>query len=76
MRVTNWQPIETAPKDGTHLLLALRDGQHTILNWIERSVFTGHYQTQGDDWVVEGLWAEINGLHPTYWMPLADPPGS
>lgn len=55
-----WQPIETAPKDGTEILTW--DGQDAkILRWA-----LGRW----DDW------GEMPGalLPPTHWMPLPEPP--
>ena len=63
-QVPEWQPIETAPKDGTRILLcrvhpnpdihiAISDGQ-----WLE--THNGHW-----DWV----WPYIR-KEPTHWMPL------
>lgn len=59
-----WQPIETAPKDGTEVLLCgpLRDG-------------SGHYRDVSRfymiRWPVEWM---ANCLPPTHWMPLPPPP--
>lgn len=61
--MSNWQPIETAPKDGTEVLI-----------WVELHGFmrraVSHYAGQYADWVIPG----IAGLNPTHWMPLPEPP--
>ena len=65
-----WQPIETAPKDGTGFTYfqKLPFGQH----WIGSAVcYYGkflHVQWNGN----EGEWVCIS---PSYWMPLPTPPG-
>lgn len=63
-----WQPIETAPRDGRHLLLF-----PNYENWPRPTV---------GRWADEygGLWymAEVGTLcglwKPTHWMPLPEPP--
>ena len=58
-----WQPIETAPKDGTRVLLARRD-------WLE-SMALGFWS---DDL---GEWKSVIGasfLGATHWAPLPEPP--
>ena len=42
--------------------------------WTEKRVFAGYFQTQANNWIIEGNW--IDGLKPTHWMPLPDPPAS
>ena len=65
----NWQPIETAPRDGTGFLYyqKLPFGQ----KWIGSAVYHEgefvHVQWNGD----ECDWTTIN---PTHWMPLPAPP--
>jgi len=59
-----WQPIDTAPKDGTRVLLydpynGVGDGYYCNIRW-------WHYEC-GDDWYSE----EWN---PTHWMPLPTTP--
>lgn len=57
------QPIETAPKDGT-----------VIMVW---NVVTGAYVTNHVDgeWPL-GFWGRVGEWYPqpTHWMPLPDPP--
>ena len=56
----NWQPIETAPKDGTEILAW--DGiEHKIARWDEPS---GWFLS---DWM---------RCYPTHWQPLPAPPES
>jgi len=68
-RLTTWQPIETAPKDGTEIIGC--DGY-----CIEVTAFfkgTKPYQRK-EAWVVanddEGYAQDFN---PTHWMPLPNP---
>lgn len=58
---TTWQPIESAPKDGTCVLLAYRVSRlaSTTVGWFN-----------GEKWRDE----ENTDLGPTHWMPLPDPP--
>lgn len=71
--MSEWQPITTAPKDGTAVLLYRQcgiwrvrgygrweDGPGQISGWISY----GFYEPPGN----LGLAA------PTHWMPLPDPP--
>jgi hypothetical protein len=58
-----WQPIETAPKDGTWVLVIDEtDGAVEIAQW---SVFFGRWKLNG-----YGLFFD----NPTYWIPLPSPP--
>ncbi len=69
--MTSWQPIETAPKDGTSVLLCDEYGMQVCV-WSETSVH-GFM-----DWVYGACDGEYNFRHafdsPTHWMPLPDPP--
>jgi hypothetical protein len=81
--VSEWQPIETAPKMRTLLLFAVSDvdANGTVRNW---HMATGSYHTGYDDeyskargispWCWDGHQLKVYELHPTHWMPLPDPP--
>lgn len=58
----NWQPIETAPKDTTEILV-----------YGDERIFLVYWYL--DEWINGDVtlgWAEID---PTHWMPLPSPPG-
>ena len=78
-----WQPIETAPKDGTKILVCLEDLPRRPLDadqW--RSRRTTAYFLREDpedpgDWVLavpSWAWVHDDDCVPTHWMPLPDPP--
>ena len=61
-----WQPIDTAPKDGTRVLLT--DGKFTQIGlWCQWLSVPGN----PEEWFYEGGrgWND-----PTHWMPLPTPP--
>jgi hypothetical protein len=57
-----WQPIETAPRDGTELMLCDRDG----------SVYTGSYEAPY--WWIDQWMPPMMDRDPPYWMHLPEPP--
>lgn len=59
--MNEWQPIETAPKDG-----------ESILAWLPHLALPGCIYYSGGHWrwVTNGGWAGV----PTHWMPLPPPP--
>lgn len=70
--VPQWKPIETAPKDGTHIPLyfpSYHEGKVDV-----------YYFTEGYDY--EGSWDGLEGYspigdyedQPTHWMPLPEGP--
>ncbi len=59
-----WHPIETAPADGTHVLVW----------WPRWSAFpTIAYVNKVGRWVCEAAISE-DGDEPSHWTPLPDPP--
>lgn len=68
-----WQTIETAPKDGTHIMLS--DGERVSLGgWITDIDQGAEYEGQ----IGMASWWSVdlgpNGDCPTHWMPLPPPP--
>ena len=61
-----WQPIETAPRDGTTVFgESAKMGQRGMVHWNE-----------GEWEMVNGLTNTPMGIgfYPTHWMPLPDAP--
>jgi hypothetical protein len=69
-----WQPIETAPKDGSLIVLADYSG------FRERGkdgmwIATGCWLAPESDLEKGRWWDRIEYLYtPTHWMPLPEPP--
>lgn len=80
--MSEWQPIETAPKDGTTLLLAIN--REVVVSQWDAEPFCSHDNP---------YWLDMSGCCPTYecfrtydeeefpegevithWMPLPEPP--
>ena len=67
--MTNWQPIETAPKDGTTIAGA------DLYRWVKYKPGSTKGQLKRG-----GRWQRFNGYGwenagpPTHWMPLPEPP--
>jgi len=67
--MSEWQPIETAPRDGTKLLGYEGDGRINTM-WFESQYV----------WVSPGAWisdynrSDTYEHQPTHWMPLPEPP--
>jgi hypothetical protein len=66
----NWQPIESAPKDSTWVLLWQAGWQAPLTGfWCE-----DYYGVpKAPHWVFCNPWAFSRG-QPTHWMPLPPPP--
>jgi hypothetical protein len=66
-----WQPIETAPKDGTPLLLFI-DGESELAD----RMTTGRWNSGRWELCQVGGYAEDSEVwtDPTAWMPLPPPP--
>jgi hypothetical protein len=69
-RSAGWQPIETAPKDGTFILIYESDGRVQVAAWV----------LDGPDmrWCVQLTQLLSPDTYPTsdvtHWMPLPSPP--
>lgn len=88
MTQINWQPIETAPKDGTEILVLVSSGGVTVAHiawyrsseeWVNSGQYCGGWDNL-EDW--EGWWTYINSVTqeklegyttPLYWTNFEDP---
>ena len=72
----SWQPIETAPKDGTYVLLVAAPWVPAVGRWYEdRECFD---YVDSDTFPDEASWelylAHVGTWPLTHWMPLPEPP--
>ena len=60
----DWQPIDTAPKDGTWIL-AWGEGTYDVVQWVpdEHSPRGGYFSPE-----------DSGSVDPQYWMPLPPAP--
>lgn len=76
--MTEWQPIETAPKDGTHILAYM---ENAVIEawWEDTSYGNPEYEGRGE-WECPNLSSHGCGCcsifndAPTHWMPLPHAP--
>jgi hypothetical protein len=70
--MNNWQPIDTAPKDGTKVWV------YGCFDGAEKGFMaTAHYCTQddyGDGWIFVGMNPGTWKYKLTHWQPLPQPP--
>ena len=71
-----WQPIETAPKDGTYVLMVKKGLVPAVARWQhDRQIFDF---IEEEDMPTGDAWQEYLAMciewTPTHWMPLPDPP--
>lgn len=58
-----WLQIETAPKDGTFVLICMPSGHRTIAQWCTDSFWRSHVnQESWEAWT------------PKWWMPIPEAP--
>jgi hypothetical protein len=80
--LNQWQPIESAPKDGTEILVVggTFDYDGSYYNESNRPVFTGISMARWKDLREAFVAPNGNGhdeefyYYPTLWMPLPSPP--
>jgi hypothetical protein len=73
-KLTGWQPIESAPKDGTYVLVTNGVAQ---ASWVAK--FVGERAFIENPWMsmMLNLWhspVRYFSTIPTHWMPLPAPP--
>lgn len=67
-----WQPIETAPKDGSDfVMLDAKVGTATVGKWMADVDWINEGKKDGE-WMAVPGWFPL--LAPTHWMPLPDLP--
>lgn len=84
-----WQPIETAPRDGTRILVYVPDSENVLsVYWdaeftfrydeakasVDEKYAGEHDGAWTDDAVESFAYEEKASYSPTHWMPLPDPP--
>jgi hypothetical protein len=76
--MSEWQPIETAPKDGTYILLYESDQSRPVKMgcWLDSEhkrngqvIHSAQRWSYGIIWVFGG-----DNPNPTHWMPIPEPP--
>lgn len=77
--MSEWMPIESAPRDGTEVIL-YEDGSYGIGRWVDTShqeqrLISSKGRRETYEWfdVKSGYW-EDTMFAPTHWMPLPEPP--
>jgi len=65
-----WKPIESAPKDGTTVLV----GAYGVLGWRCRSAKMANNSYYEKRWYSGQKTNHPLGYEPTHWMPLPNPP--
>ena len=62
-----WELIESAPKDGTDMILYGMDGEIAT----QYEILIGYYfHSTRKFYTIDGIYIK----HPTHWMPLPEPP--
>ena len=64
--MTDWQPIETAPRDGGHVIV------YVVLGNDLPTVTLGKWNVTFQRWDIG--WSGYVKGEPTHWMPLPPPP--
>lgn len=72
--VVDWQPISSAPKDRTKVLLYQPDGVWRSIRRGEE-ISTGYWHQPANP-ASPGFWCSsiVANIRPTHWMPLPAPP--
>lgn len=80
--MSEWRPIETAPKDGTPILVAGGEDDNTKYADPDIRAFMRaptRAMWDGDGWLItlaEAACVGVERLTPTHWMPLPTPPSA
>lgn len=66
-----WQPIETAPKDGSWVVILVYEES---ADWCKDDYPNGVPYAEVSRYADEGYWQSDSIYSPTYWMPLPAAP--
>ena len=71
--MSEWQKIETAPKDGTLILVCDKKHEWIITaSWDDAETETNHYDKAG--WFSNACCDGFMTCNATHWQPLPEPP--
>lgn len=76
--MSEWQPIETAPKDGSYVdLYSFGPLEETHCAYLYGRVPQSAWNASRRRWEHKSPWGEVCVVaSPSYWMPHPDPPVS
>lgn len=74
-----WQPIKTAPKDETRVLLWCSDSRSVECGYWSTSLWVTRPEgsilgAQKGAWIIYEQRSDTLELNPSHWMPLPEPP--
>lgn len=80
--MTDWQPIDTAPKDG-RLILSARFNEG-VIKWAREACWVSSEDMAdmngGDPEEYDPAWASLGDeddpIYPTHWVAMPDPPST
>lgn len=73
--MSEWKPIETAPHDGTFILLFCTQMKHHEVKMGGKLVVSGYWDAIDQAWCSHGSTWEGPFYEADQWMPLPAPPG-
>jgi len=71
--MNKWQPIETAPRDGTPILAWPIRAIHGVVPYVVVALDLENGGKVHETWI-EAAGTEWATYYPTHWMPLPDAP--
>jgi hypothetical protein len=74
--MTAWQPIETAPKDGTTILVFFDGGDMVLACWSENVWHSDDRKLRPGWEPLHRVYDVEDAIFPTHWMPMPASPGS
>lgn len=76
-KACEWQPIETAPKDGRSILIygRVKDHPEGMVRFVKNGIYTGYYDYIDEAFCVSAATWEGPFVEAAHWMPLPPPPG-